>query len=92
MNVFITRVELHGAQEGDYEVLHAAMANAGFHRIMNQDGVSYYLPTAEYIVHSSLSAEGVRDVAIQAANTTGKASWILTVQSAGMAWSLQQVN
>lgn len=92
MNVFITRVELHGAQEGDYEVLHAAMANAGFHRIMSQDGVSYHLPTAEYIVHSNLGAAGVRDTAQQAANTTGKSSWVLTIQSAGMAWNLQKAS
>jgi len=87
----MTRVELHGAQESDYETLHAAMARVGFNRIISNAGTAYYLPTAEYIVHSSLDATGVRNVAKTAANSTGKTSWVLTIQSAGMAWELRAV-
>jgi hypothetical protein len=91
MSVFMTRVELHGAQDSDYEVLHAAMVRAGFHRIMTHNGIKYQLPTAEYLVHSDLDAAGVRNAANAAANTTGKTSWILTIQSAGMAWELRNI-
>lgn len=89
MNTFLTRVELHNATEQHYELLHTAMANARFSRILHESNVKYQLPTAEYVCYSTtLGAQGVRDLAKRAANTTGKTSWILTVQSAGMAWEL----
>lgn len=69
-----------------------AMTNARFVRILTNAGTNYRLPTAEYIAYSSsLGAEEVRNLAKRAANTTNKASWILTVQSAGMAWELPVV-
>lgn len=89
MNTFLTRVELHDANETHYAALHAAMEKQKFQRVLVDSGIKYQLPTAEYISYSSvLNAEGVRNLAKQAANTTNRASWIITVQSAGMAWEL----
>lgn len=46
---FTTRVELHYADDDDYETLHAAMEDEGFYRtITSDDGIAYHLPTAEY--------------------------------------------
>lgn len=59
---FTTRVEIHGAQNGDYEKLHESMEAAGFTRTITvkenrydpdleieiEVDVTYALPTAEY--------------------------------------------
>ena len=93
MNTFITRVELHGANEQDYANLHTAMQAQKFNRILVNGNTKYQLPTAEYVSYSStMSAEGIRDLAKKTANTTGRSSWILTIQSAGMAWELLVVH
>jgi hypothetical protein len=80
MAMFITRVELHGASEQDYQVLHAAMDSENFSRtITANNGVRYQLPTGEYVSFSStLDADGVMTLAKRAANTTGRTSWVLT--------------
>ena len=91
MATYIVRVELHGANELEYAALHAAMAKQGFSRILVSNGTKYQLPTAEYIVVSGLNTEAIRNAAKSAANSTRKTSWILVVQSAGMAWELPVV-
>lgn len=92
MNTFITRVELHNASEADYIRLHAEMEAEKFYRQMFSLGVKYQLPTAEYISQSpTLGPEGVKMLAKKAANKTGRTSWVLTVQSAGMAHDLPAV-
>jgi hypothetical protein len=91
---FITRVELHGATAEDYVRLHGAMTAANFHRtIVGDDGVQYQLPTAEYFSHGpDLTAPQVRHLADQAAQTTGRSSWVLVCQYAAGAWRLPPVN
>ena len=89
MSLFLVRVELHYAGDADYQTLHAAMKNLGFSQIIVQDRVQYYLPTAEYAISSSLDVSAIRDLAKRAANSTGRTSWIIAVQSAGMAWDLR---
>jgi hypothetical protein len=90
MNSYITRVELHGGTEADYQVLHTQMALKGFsHTVVADDGTTYNLPTAMYRIDSALSAPQVRELAQSAANVTGKISWVITIKSAGMSWSLR---
>jgi hypothetical protein len=65
MATFMTRVELHSADEDDYETLHAAMEKEGFNRtITSDDGVTYHLPTAEYYRSTHLTRTQVLERAI----------------------------
>lgn len=83
MNTFITRVELHGATEADYERLHAAMAHQGYVRtIVGSGGRRYHLPWAEYCA----DLEGARTVAANAAARTGRLFAVLTSLTNGVAW------
>ena len=68
MRVFITRVELHGGSEDDYQTLHEAMEQRAFVRqILGQDGIWYHLPTATYYHIGNESPEEVRKQACDAA-------------------------
>lgn len=81
MAKFTTRVELHGAAESDYEVLHEAMENRGFSRtILNDDGVEYHLPTAEYNLIGEYKNDAVRNLAKIAAEETGKSAAVLVTE------------
>ena len=91
-NSFVTSVELHAASEKDYLTLHVAMGNLGFSRIVvSASGSKHYLPNAEYVITTNSNVTAVRDLAKRAANSTGRTSWILATQSAGMAWDLPLV-
>ncbi|MGN6283202.1 hypothetical protein [Frateuria sp.] len=94
MEWFLTRVELHNANEGDYATLHDEMERRHFYRFIKSDqGRAFQLPTAEYFSKSeTLSPEDVRDIAIAAADATGKANWVLTVRYDFAAWSLRPIN
>ena len=73
MAQFTVRVELHDAQWADYDVLHAAMAQQGFSRlIMADDGRTYQLPWAEYDGAGNLNSMQVLGIAQNAAASTGK--------------------
>ncbi len=72
MEIFITRVELHGKSydEKAYEQLHAAMRVAGFSRtIVGHDGVTYHLPPAEYYLSGNYNIDTVFTLAQNAANS-----------------------
>jgi hypothetical protein len=91
---FTTRVELHGADESDYNLLHAEMEKRGFERtIKSNDGSTYKLPTAEYNAETEDSIDDVLTAAKSAAavvKTKGRLSddaSILVTQSAGRKWS-----
>lgn len=93
MSVFIVRVELHGALEGDYQVLHALMEKLGFSRsIVDSFGSRFQLPTAEYAINSTLTTEAIRDLVIKTAQSTGKSYWILVVQASDTGWFLKKIN
>ena len=82
MNNYITRIELHYALEQDYQTLHNQMSQSGFSRtIMGDNGVAYMLPTATYSYQGSANIDDVYNAAANAANTTGKSSWILVSQT-----------
>jgi hypothetical protein len=68
MAKFTTRVELHDADEDDYDTLHSAMEDEGFSRtITSGKGVAYYLPSAEYDRSGDFTIEQVLDSARNAA-------------------------
>ncbi|MGH7243424.1 MAG: hypothetical protein ACREJD_08420 [Phycisphaerales bacterium] len=85
---FTVRVELHGADDSDYESLHEEMESAGFSRtIKSDDGLWYRLPPAEYVCSGNYTRADVLAAAETAAKTTGKKSAILVTESAGRRWS-----
>lgn len=92
MSTFITRVELHKADDKDYEVLHASMETQGFKRtIVGSSGKIYKMPTAEYMYDGQLIVKQVFDKAEIAAKTTKKGYWIITTQSSGQIFTLEEV-
>jgi Endoribonuclease GhoS len=87
MAQFTVRVELHRANQDDYDSLHSAMEEEGFSRqIKSSDGTRYYLPTAEYTCTSSKTRGEILDSAAAAATTTGKKWEIIVTESAGRSW------
>jgi hypothetical protein len=84
MAQFTVRVELHGADEDDYEVFFGAMETAGFSRyIASDEGVPYHLPWAEYNIEANSTRSEVLDIATSAAKATGRENSILVTQSSG---------
>lgn len=92
MTNYLTRVELHSANGDDYQRLHQEMLARKFSKLIRSgDGAYYELPTAEYVsMSTTLSSEGVRDLAIAAAQATGRTSWVITVAYTDAAWVLRK--
>ncbi len=94
MSDYTVRVELHDADDGDYENLHHAMEKAGFIRWIEGGGEKKYrLPTAEYnLMGSALTTGQVRDKA-QAIAVSVKPKpdpWVLVTQSINRSWFLRE--
>ena len=91
MTRYTVRVELHDADDDDYESLHEAMEKKGFVRwVESNDGSKYRLPTAEYNMDSStLDRSQVLDRAKAAAESVKPkpTPWIVVTESAGRNWS-----
>jgi hypothetical protein len=84
---FTVRVELHNAQGSDYERLHTAMEQKGFSRqITADDGKAYHMPWAEYNATANLTCIRVRDIAREAADSTGRSNAVLVTEAATRAW------
>ncbi|WP_080405761.1 type V toxin-antitoxin system endoribonuclease antitoxin GhoS [Burkholderia ubonensis] len=89
MAKFLTRVELHNADAGDYQRLHEAMGARNFSRSIQDDqGTWYQLPTAEYYSFGNIQTIEVRQLAEQAVASTGKAASIITVNYDQAMWRL----
>ncbi len=86
MASFTTRVELHGANDDDYEILHAAMEKEGFTRTIQSSTKTYHLPTAEYNRSGTLTRDDVLESAKRAAGKTKKSYAVLVTESAGRTW------
>src|SRR5690242_15576085 len=81
---FTVRVELHGGESEDYDVLHEQMEIKGFSRtITNAQGVEYHLPTAEYVISTNLTLRDVATLASEAASGTGLDHSVLVTKSSG---------
>ena len=86
MSKYTVRVELHGAEEVDYEILHKAMHAKGFLQTI-EDGTTFKLPTAEYNYVGAEEDKGeVLDMAKDAAAKTKLKFSILVTKSAGRTW------
>ena len=84
---FLVRVELHGASWDDYERLHAEMEYRGFSREVTSDnGRSYQLPTAEYVIRTEVGLEAVRTLAANAAEATGQKYGVIVAEYSRSAW------
>jgi hypothetical protein len=80
---FITRVELHAANSGDYEKLHDAMQKKNFSRtITSGNGGTYHLPMAEYYRSGAgLTCDQVRGDAKAAADSVWKSCAVLVTEA-----------
>ncbi|SRR6266436_1859512 len=88
MPFFITRIELHSADEGDYLHLHAAMQDEGFSRqITGGEGKTYHLPTAEYhCAGSDLTIKKVLEDAQRTAGSTNCKYGVIVTEAARCTW------
>jgi hypothetical protein len=88
MTGFTTRVELHDADDDDYENLHDAMEARGFTRnIEGSSGTVYKLPPAEYNYEGNVTKKQVLEKAEKAAETTGLKYSVLVTESNGRTWN-----
>lgn len=89
MSSYTVRVELHHATTWqDYDTLHTAMGKEGFSRtILGSDGITYELPTAEYVIAGSLTTQQVLDRVKRAAAVTGKSYSVLVSEVVNWMWS-----
>ena len=84
---FTVRVELHQASNTHYQSLHAAMEQKGFSRFIVADtGRTYQMPWAEYNGSGTLTSTQVRDIAREAADTTGKSNAVFVTEAQSRAW------
>ncbi|CRM38469.1 MULTISPECIES: type V toxin-antitoxin system endoribonuclease antitoxin GhoS [Pseudomonas] len=84
---FTVRVELHGADESDYETLYEHMKAKGFTKtITGGDGKVYALPPAEYNLVKEITRDKVRDLAVTAAKATKKSAGVLVTEGT-RSWS-----
>ena len=87
MSRYTVRVELHDADEEDYQTLHEAMEELGFTRtIKGHDGNTYRLPSAEYDFEGDIGIETVLDKAKYAAETTTRKCEILVSEALKRKW------
>ena len=84
---YTTRVELHDADEEDYQTLHEGMEELGFTRtIKGRDGITYQLPSAEYNFEGEIEIETVLDKAKYAAESTTREYEILVSEAPKRKW------
>ncbi len=93
---FTVRVELHGADETHYDILHAHMSANGFNRFVSgvtQTGELGYwrLPSAEYDHTSDRSVFDVRDAVKLLADSIKPGAWVLVTEAANRAWSTEKL-
>ena len=91
MTNYTVRIELHRADDDDYNALHEAMEQNGFVRwVETEESIKYRLPTAEYnLSNSELTRSQVLDLAVDIAKSVKPqpTPWILVTQSAWRRWS-----
>jgi hypothetical protein len=87
MSSFTTRVELHGADRTDYDVLHQKMAAQGFSRIITgDDGKRYWLPPAEYNYEAAATRAQVLAKAQAAAAQVKTSFAVIVTEAEGRTW------
>jgi hypothetical protein len=84
---FTVRVELHGAEWEDYDVLRVEMETEGFAAaVRGSGGTAYELPAGEYVFSADLTRQQVLMRAQRAAERSGYNCAVLVTESAGRAW------
>ncbi len=87
MPAYTVRVELHGAQRGDYDRLHVEMRKQGFATTITGDnGITYRLPPAEYIIEGPVSDADVLARAKAAAAKINPAYAVFVTQAQSWTW------
>jgi hypothetical protein len=70
--MYLLRIELHDADDGDYDKLHEEAAKRSLWRLIEMDdGLVYQLPTGTYWTDEGPSSSDVRDRADRAAAAIG---------------------
>ncbi len=88
MAEFTVRVELHGAEWEDYDVLRVEMEAEGFAAtVAGRGGAAYALPAGEYACSGELTRQQVLARARGAADRTGFSYAVLVTESVGRIWS-----
>lgn len=87
MSSFTTRVELHDANEANYQQLQEYMEEEGFANIIaTRGGDAFKLPPAEYNFVGNVNRIRVLEKAKSAASRTGKKHAVFVTESAGRIW------
>ncbi|WP_109479680.1 DUF2622 domain-containing protein [Paraburkholderia sp. C35] len=81
MAEFMTRVELHGEQAGDYDKLHEQMEARGFKRTVSLGETTFRMPDATYLSTGSHTPEQVYAAAQAAAVAIGRKAGVFVAQS-----------
>ncbi|KVW08498.1 hypothetical protein LGM63_05585 [Burkholderia cepacia] len=81
MAEFLTRVELHNEQAGDYDKLHEKMEAKGFQRYITLGGKKYHMPDATYYSSSDKTPEQVYTEAQAAATAIGRKAGVAVAKS-----------
>jgi hypothetical protein len=87
---YLVRVELHGAEgEEDDELLHTAMEKRGFlPQIQGDDGTSYELPNATYVMQNTdVTLTAAQDLVIAAAAETEFEYSLIVVEFDNTLWT-----
>lgn len=92
MAQFTVRIELHGATDSHYTLLHTLMANAGFERFIAGTDISgiagkWQLPSGEYDGTSDETATVLRSRLKILADGVKPGAWILVTKVADRSWS-----
>ncbi len=88
MSAYTIRVELHSSQyTPDFQVLHSAMENEGFSRMIKADtGKIYHLPRGEYSIFTQKDCSQVLESAKRAVKATGHTAEILVTEALRRSW------
>ncbi len=93
MASFTTRVELkNNPSLEDYTFLHTAMESGGFSKTITSDeGIKFYLPSAEYDISGNFTRDEVLTKAKQVLTVIAKEGYVLVTESNGRTWNLKRV-
>lgn len=88
MSRYTTRIELHsGLYNPDFEVLHRAMANEGFEKVITSDsGRTFHLPRGEYYTETVKTISQVLEAAKRAVAATRRSAEIVITESRAISW------
>jgi len=84
MSIYSIRIQLHGADSGDYFNLYQALEKSGFKDHAPGGGKELALPTGVYIFVGDQTGAQVRDLALRAATAAGHKPKILVTESKGI--------